>query len=207
MAKAVDAPQELTGPSAGAGASGAFGRRRFPLGKASGMAASDKDLFLSFGSGWSLRAKDVIVRFDRDLAGPRRIAEGMNGCCQRLDLAARDGVLYVAENTRYRVVRMDRDGKVLGTWGQRDRADVKGFGSCCNPMNVCFGPQGELLTSESGVLRIKRYSVKGELLGLVGQYNGASGCKHVAVGVSKDGSKVYVIDVGLSTIRVPGRSG
>ena len=174
-----------------------------PVGQASyrgvtAVAASGKDLFVAFRNKAGLTA----YRYDQALGSPKQVLTGLRGCCGQMHLIARGGVVYVADNTRHRVARYDRDGKLLGTFGSRSRTDVKGFGSCCNPMNLCFSPKGEICTSESGVARVKRYSPEGKFLGLVGTYAGASGCVHVAVAVSKDGSRVYVIDVGLSTIRV-----
>jgi len=207
--RTADVAQALTTSQAG-GAS-RFRSGRLPVGKASGMAATDKDLFASFGSGWSLRAKAVIVRFDRDLGSAKKIAEGMHGCCQRLDLTTKDGTLYVAENSRYRVVKMDRDGKSLGSWGKRDRRNIEGFGSCCNPMNLCFGPGGVLYTSESGLGRVKRYTTDGKFLSLVGEVGVtrftragglAASCSNIAIAASSDGSRVFVQDVKTNGIRV-----
>ena len=213
VVKTADVNQQLTTGSPTGGPGGRFGRPsgRRAIGKASGIAATEKDLFVSFGSGWSLRAKAVIVRFGRDLEAAKKIAEGMHGCCQRLDLATADGALYVAENSRYRVVKMDRDGKVLATWGKRDRRDLEGFGSCCNPMNLCFGPGGALYTAESGLGRIKRYTPDGKFLSLVGEVGVtrftragglAASCSNIAVAVSKDGRRVFIQDVKTNGIRV-----
>lgn len=183
----------------------------FPSGKVSGIAVSDKYVFVSFGSGRSLGAKAVIVRFDRNLGVPKQIAKGLRGCCQRLDLAVKGDKLYVAENARHRLVCYDADGKVLATWGKRERTDIKGFGSCCNPMNIVFGPKGELYTAESGLGRIKRYTAEGKFLGLVGEvgvqrFTRASGlaasCSNITVSVSKDGQYVFVQDVKTNLIRV-----
>ena len=190
---------------------GAAGPRRA---KPSGIAATKKDVFVGFGSGWSLRSRSVIVRFDRDLGRAKTIAQGLRGCCQRLDLVAKDGVLYVAENARHRVVRFDRDGEVLSTWGRRHRTNVAEFGSCCNPMNLCFGPGGVLYTAESGLGRVKRYTPEGKFLGLVG-YVGvtrftragriAASCSNIAIAVNKDGSRVFVQDLKKNIIRVLAR--
>jgi hypothetical protein len=124
---------------------------------------------------------------------------------------AKDGVLYVAENARHRVVRFDRDGEVLSTWGRRARTNVAEFGSCCNPMNLCFGPGGVLYTAESGLGRVKRYTPEGKFLGLVG-YVGvtrftragrlAASCSNIAIAVNKDGSRVFVQDLKKNIIRV-----
>lgn len=183
----------------------------FPLSKASGITATDKDLFVSFGSGRSLGAKAVLVRFDLDLGNAKTIATGLRGCCRRLDLVAKDGVVYVAENARHRIVKYDRDGKVLATWGKRDRKKVEGFGSCCNPMNLCFGPDGSLYTAESGLGRIKRYKPDGTYLDLVGYADVtrfvragrlAASCSNIAIAVTKDAATVYVQDVKANVIRV-----
>ena len=183
----------------------------FTKAKSSGITATGKELFVAFGSGWSLRSRSLIVRFDRELGQATVIVEDLRGCCQRLDMVARDGFLYVAENARHRVIKYDRNGEVLAKWGERDRKNVEGFGSCCNPMNLYFGPKGELYTAESGLGRIKRYSIDGKFLALVG-YVGverfsragrlAASCSNITLAVSKDESRIYVLDFKDNIIRV-----
>jgi hypothetical protein len=183
----------------------------FPNSKVSGIATTEKDLFIGFGTPGTLRSVSTLVRFDRDFGQPAVIAERLRGCCQRLDLIAKDDVLYVAENARHRVVKYDRTGKVLGTWGERSRKGLEGFGSCCNPMNLCFGPEGLLYTAESGMGRVKRYTPDGKFEGLVGyvgvaRFNTAGGlaaaCSNISVAVSKDAKRVYVLDYKANLIRV-----
>jgi hypothetical protein len=189
----------------------------FPKGKPSGITAAGKNVFLAVGRGWSLRSKSSIVRFDKNLNNPKVIIDNLQGCCQRLDLVSRKSEpsgktqLFIAENTKYRVVRCDPEGKVLSTWGRQDRTNIEGFGSCCNPMNLCFGPNGEMYTAESGLARIKRYSPEGKFLGLVGyvgtkRFNRAgrtaASCSNITVAVSKDASRIYVLDFKENLIRV-----
>jgi hypothetical protein len=182
-----------------------------PTGKPSGITATKRDVFLCIGSKGSLRSRSSIVRFDRELSEPNIIAEDLRGCCQRLDIIAKNGVLYIAENARYRVLKCDRDGTILSKWGNKDRKDIEGFGSCCNPMNLCFGPKGELYTAESGLGRIKRYSLDGKFLELVGyigveRFNRAgrlaASCSNITVAVNKDASRIYVLDFKNNLIRV-----
>jgi DNA-binding beta-propeller fold protein YncE len=189
----------------------ASGNKALPDAKASGLAVSDKDVFAAFGTGGSLRSRSVLLRMTTDLADPVQIAKGLRGCCQRLDLSWRDDVLYVAENAAHRVVKLDREGKVLSKWGSRDRTNLAGFGSCCNPMNLRFAPNGDLYTAESGLGRIKRYSADGKFLGLVGyvgtnRFTRASGlaasCSNIALDISKDAGRIYVLDYKNSLIRV-----
>ncbi|NQT13215.1 MAG: hypothetical protein HQ582_10730 [Planctomycetes bacterium] len=183
---------------------------RRPL-KISGIAVAGSDVFVAFGSGWSTGSKSKLYRFDRSLNNPKLLAEGLRGCCQRCDVAAAGGVVYLAENSAHRVVRCDRDGEVLGKWGERSRTGVEGFGACCNPMNLAFDAQGVLYTAESGLARVKRYSADGEYLGLVG-YVGttrftkaghlAASCSNIAIAVTPSGSRVYVMDYQDNLIRV-----
>jgi hypothetical protein len=186
----------------------------FPNGKPSGITATDKEVFLCVGVGWSLRSRSSVVRFDRDLRTATTILEGLAGCCQRLDIVASSGELYIAENARYRVVHCDREGTILARWGQQDRLSVEGFGSCCNPMNLCFGPDGALYTAESGLGRVKRYTPDGKFLGLVGSVGVdrfsragrfAASCSNIAIAVNKDASRVYVLDFKNNLIRILAR--
>ena len=182
----------------------------------SGIAVSGTDVFVAFGSGWSLGSKSKLFGFDRDLGNPQLLAEGLRGCCQRCDIVTRDGVVYLAENSAHRVVSYRRDGEILGKWGARSRTDIEDFGACCNPMNLCFDGSGVLYTAESGLGRVKRYSTDGKYLGLVG-YVGverftnagrlAASCSNIAIAVTPDGSRVYVMDNKNNLIRVLQKKG
>ena len=177
----------------------------------SGIAVSKGDVFVAFGSGWSTGSKSKLYRFDLELENPKQLAEGLRGCCQRCDIVARDGILYLAENSAHRVVLYDREGNVLAKWGERGRNDLKAFGACCNPMNICFDGQGVLYTSESGLGRVKRYTADGKYLDLVGYvgtnrfWHGsglAASCSNMAIVVTPDGERVYVMDHRNKSIRV-----
>lgn len=177
----------------------------------SGIAVTDRDVFVAFGSGWSLLSKSKLFRFDRELRRPKLVAEGMRGCCQRCDVVAGRHGIYLAENSAHRVVHYNRRGQVLGKWGERSRTKLEGFGACCNPMNLAFDSQGTLYTAESGLARVKRYSTDGGFLGLVGYVGAdrfqsagpnAAACSNMAIAVTPDGNRVYVMDYKNKLIRV-----
>lgn len=179
-------------------------------GRPAGITATDGDVFVAFASGSQLRP--CIIRLGRDLTEPAVIASDLRVCCGRLNLAARDGVLYTAENGRHRIIKYDRDGNVLATWGSRDSHNIEGFGGCCNPMNLCFDVAGNLYTAESHIGRIKRYTPDGKFLNLVGITAGitpklvsgrqVADCTDISIAVSKDGSCVYVLDFRNNIIRI-----
>lgn len=177
----------------------------------SAIAATDRHVYVAFAKGWKKLGRGEVVRYDRDLGNPKLLAKNMRGCCSRLDIAAADGQLYIAENGRKRVHRLDAEGKVLATWGKTIRDGWEGFATCCNPMNIAVGPNGEVYTAEAGLGRIKRFSPDGKLVGFVGdastkRYKGKA-CSSIPVAVSKDGRLVFVQDVIASTIKVLTRKG
>ncbi len=166
-----------------------------------GIAVTARDVFVvcptTKGYGYD------IWRLDRGLANGKKIVTGLRGCCGQMDIQAAGGKVFAAENSRKRVVCYDRDGKQLAAWGKADRdGGIEGFGSCCNPMNLRIGPDGAIYTSEASLGRIKRYSPSGEFLGLVGTSSIVPGCKHVAIGVSRDGGRVYLLDITRAHIVV-----
>jgi hypothetical protein len=214
LVKTVDVPGQLTGGPTG-GISGPPAGRVvagiLPSGAARGMTVMGGELFVSFGAGSGVRGKDAIVRFDSDLGSPKQIAQNFIAYGQRLDLAAGDGVLYLADNMRFRVMKMDREGKVLGTWGMQNRGNVEAFGGANNPTGICLAPGGVLYTAEAGLGRIKTYSVDGKFLALIGEVatprfeqSGplAASYSAMAVGVSSDGTRVFVQDSKANCIRV-----
>jgi sugar lactone lactonase YvrE len=152
-----------------------------------------------------------LYRFNLELEDPHLLAEGLRGCCQRCDIVARGGVLYLAENSAHRVVLYDREGNVLKKWGERGRDDLETFGACCNPMNICFDQSGLMYTAESGLGRVKRYTADGKFVDLVGYvgtnrfWHGsglAASCSNMAIAATPDGERVYVMDHRNKRIRV-----
>jgi hypothetical protein len=167
--------------------------------KITGVAVSERDIFVAAaaekGTGYD------VWRIDHDFEEAARIIEGLRGCCGQMDIQVREGELIVAENTRHRVTRFDRNGESLGSFGKKARTGGDGFGGCCNPMNTRIGPAGQIFTAESGG-PIKCFSAEGELLADVGSANLAGGCKHVAIGVDSSRERIYMLDIDNSAIAV-----
>jgi hypothetical protein len=160
---------------------------------ASSISALNDDVFVathaSLGYGFD------VWRMNDKFESPVKVVTGLSGCCGQMDVKANKDGLFVAENSEHRVCRFDRDGKSITKWGQSARTGLEGFGSCCNPMNVAFGPGEAVYTAEDDTGRIKRYSADGKLLGLVGLVELKPGCKNCSIAVSSDGSRVYMLDI------------
>lgn len=156
------------------------------------VTATEKDIFIACGEtkGYGY----AIWRMDHDFKNPKQIASGLGGCCGQMDIQARGEDLYVAENTRHRVIHYTREGKQLATFGKRGReGEAECFGGCCNPMNLRIASDGSVYTAESEG-NVKLFSPKGEFVGEVGKAQLAGGCKNVAVAVSSDGNRIYFCD-------------
>jgi hypothetical protein len=166
----------------------------------SGISATDEDVFIVCREqkGYGFAA----WRMDHDFQNPVKILSELRGCCGQMDVQAIGTQLYVAENTKHRVGHYDRNGKPVEEFGTTaGPKNTEGFGGCCNPMNLCFGPDGDVLTAESeGIIR--RFSSDGEYLGLVGRVKLTGGCKNVAVAASPKGDRVYFCDLPGSRIIV-----
>lgn len=154
------------------------------------IAVTDNDVYVATsansGSGYE------VYRTTLDFKDPVRILKRLRGCCGQMDIYAADNQVFVAENTNFQVGIYDRDGKKVSSFGQRLRKDNQGFGSCCNPMNVLCCPNGDILTAESSIGKIKRFNSKGEMTGYVGRARIGGGCKHVALGFDEKLDRYYV---------------
>lgn len=157
------------------------------------LAVTSKDLFLctysAEGTGYE------IWRTTHEFSEPKMVVSQLRGCCGQCDIQATDEHLVLAENTKFKVALLDRDGERLMDFGKGDRKAVDGFGSCCNPMNVRCCDNGDILTAESSVGTIKRFSKDGKLLGVVGKAKIGGGCKHVAVAFDEKRDRYYMMNV------------
>lgn len=59
-------------------------------------------------------------------------------------------------------------GKLLSSWGETSN-ELIGFSGCCNPTDIALLPNGDVVTSEKGLLRVKVYDSQGTLQAVVAQ--------------------------------------
>lgn len=185
-----------------------------PADKAKGMTAEEREAFVS----WSREATSVtsagadvfvvaraftgyvVYRYDQALKNPKLILRGLRGCCGQMDVMASGDTLYVAANCDFEVGLYDRDGKKKGAIKKPKGA--KYFDGCCEPKNVCMGADGTLYVAESGRCAVNRFAKDGTHLGEVGIVKDIGGCVRVTIAVSKDGSRVYMLDTQKNIVRV-----
>jgi hypothetical protein len=167
--------------------------------KINAISSSDKYIFCtapaSKGYGYS------VWRTDTDFSNPKRIVDGLSGCCGQMDIQCCGEDIIVAENSRKRVVRYNSDGKEVSSWGKGSR-DGEGdtFGSCCNPMNT--RAVGDKLYVSDSDGRVRLFTLDGTYAAEVGKADVQPGCKSSIVDVAPGGKRVYYIDVNNSKICV-----
>jgi len=167
--------------------------------KINAISSSGKYIFCtapaSKGYGYS------VWRTDMDFSNPKRIVDGLSGCCGQMDIQCCGDDIVVAENSRKRVVRYNSDGKEVSSWGKGSR-DGEGdtFGSCCNPMNT--RAVGDKLYVSDSDGRVRMFTLDGTYTAEIGKADVQPGCKSSIVDVAPGGKRVYYIDVNNSKICV-----
>lgn len=154
------------------------------------VAVTNKDVFLATssksGSGYE------VHRMPHKLDDAKKVLKKLRGCCGQMDIHAKGDHIFVAENTKFQVGIYDRDGEKVSSFGDRIQGKNQGFGSCCNPMNVLCCDNGDILTAESSIGKIKRFNEDGEMIGYIGRARIGGGCKHVAFGHDEKLDRFYV---------------
>jgi len=196
---AGDLPQ-ASGGSAGSRGKAADARARYES-AATSAATMGEDVFVCARTGTGY----TIYRLGPGLDGATPVVKGLRGCCGQLDMTARDGVLYVAANSEFKVLEYDRDGKSLGSFGRTGKGPEFCFDGCCEPKNLAFGPDGSLYLAGSGKCAVSRYTADGTFLEYVGRVPGITGCVRVTLAVNQDASRVYMLDTDRNVIRVLAR--
>lgn len=143
-----------------------------------------------------------VWKMNRQFADADVIVTGLSGCCGQMDVQCCKQGIFVAENSRDRVVHFDFAGNEITNWGKSDRTGIDGFASCCNPMNVCFDSDGYVYTAESSIGRIKQFNAQGELIAYVGDVDLVPGCKNVSIAVSPVNDNIYMLDLTRNHIKM-----
>ena len=152
------------------------------------VAATSSDVFVTTSTGMGYE----VWRTDAEFENPVKVVDKLSGCCGQMDIFAAEDRLMIAENTRFQVGVYDRDGQRKLEFGERAQSGDNGFGSCCNPMNVICCNNGDILTAESSIGKIKRFNAEGEMIGYVGKARIGGGCKHVSIGFDEKRDRYYI---------------
>ena len=165
----------------------------------------------------------VVVRYDKqgqikNYIGKKDTERNIPGFVipsHNFDLAvAADGLLRVVSPGRHRIEAYTFDGDLEFFWGKASMA-IEGFCGCCNPANFAIDKDGNFITSEKGLVRVKVYDDDGEFVGVVaspeqlfrggakyaGQVVTESQAPGFDVAVDNEGN-IYVLDTIKNIVRI-----
>lgn len=74
--------------------------------------------------------------------------------------------LWVVNPGKHAIENYTDDGQLRGFW-EKAAYDIEGFQGCCNPARIAAMPDGNFLTSEKGMVRIKLYDQSGKMVSVV----------------------------------------
>lgn len=118
------------------------------------------------------------------------------------DLAVgRDGELWAVNSGRHQLESYNSDGRLISSW-KKSSMGLDGFSGCCNPSHVALLSNGDFVTSEKGIERIKISSPSGEFLSVVAPPDSFhKGTRGIDLAVdSKD--RIITIDPDQNLIRI-----
>ena len=165
----------------------------------------------------------IVIRYDKQGSiknyigkkDPERNIPGFVVPSHNFDLAvADDGLLRVVNPGRHRIEAYTFDGDLEFFWGKASMA-IEGFCGCCNPANFAIDRDGNFITSEKGLVRVKMYNSDGEFVGVVaspeqlfrggakyaGQVVTESQAPGFDVAVDEAG-KIYILDTIKNIVRI-----
>lgn len=111
------------------------------------------------------------------------------------------GELWVVNPGKHAIENYTYEGQLRGFW-EHSSMDIKGFSGCCNPAEITVTAEGDFVTSEKGMVRIKVYDSSGELKTVV-----APPGKFVEEGkapevVADQQGLIYALDFDRNVIRI-----
>ncbi len=151
--------------------------------------------------------------------GKKDQAEGIDGFIipsAYFDVATDDkGMLHAANTGRHRIETYTRQGKLAAKWPSQLSNEIEGFCGCCNPVNFAITPEGNFVTAEKGLTRVKLHNEDGIFLGVVAgpesfaQHDsicaskGSEGCNIGGLDVAVDAAgRVLVLDPFTAQVRI-----
>jgi hypothetical protein len=97
------------------------------------------------------------------------------------------GVVYANDSGRHQVTAWSLDGSPVGRFGRFGMERPEDFVGCCNPVNLALTPDGNIVTAEKMVARVKVYRADGTLLAVIGPEHFDPQSVHIPVAVDSAG--------------------
>lgn len=112
----------------------------------------------------------------------------------------KENELWVVNPGIHALQNYNLKGDLLDYW-KKESNSVEGFTGCCNPAQMTVLENGNFVTSEKGLVRIKIYNKKGELLSIVAPPQSFTD-KGQAPDIAVYQDKIYALDFDKKMIRI-----
>ena len=117
------------------------------------------------------------------------------------DLVNIDEELWVVNTGMHALENYTETGELRGFWDKISNT-LDGFGGCCNPAHVAALPNGNFITSEKGIIRIKEYEASGKMVGVVAAPSKFENGEHAPdIAVNSEG-EIFALDFDRKVIRI-----
>lgn len=112
-----------------------------------------------------------------------------------------DDQVWVVNPGKHQILRIIKDGTLSDAWG-KPSWQVEGFSGCCNPTHLAVLPDGQFVTSEKGMVRVKVYSSEKKLVAVAAEpqkfHESVTG---LDLATDKEG-RIYVLDPYKKQVRI-----
>ncbi len=111
--------------------------------------------------------------------------------------------LWVVNPGKHQFQQYTTKGRLQGFW-ERSSMQISGFSGCCNPAHFSFLPNGDFVTSEKGMVRIKIHHPSGDLKSVVAipaQFPDSQIAPDVCC---DENGNIIALDFNTNTIRIFG---
>lgn len=131
-----------------------------------------------------------VLQFDHEGNETARIANGFVVPSGHFDVVAQEnGLVYIVNPGARRVETYTENGRREAVWGRAGSSLVDFFG-CCNPAHLALLPNGDFVTSEKGIPRIKVYDSSGNFKCVV------AGTRQLSSPPNQDRAAIDAVPVG-----------
>lgn len=111
------------------------------------------------------------------------------------------GTIWATDTGRHRVTGWLPDGSPVADFGKFGMQNASDFVGCCNPVNLAVTPDGNIVTAEKMISRVKVYDPQGTLLALIGPENFDPKCTLIHLAVDS-GGRILAADPSRREIKI-----
>lgn len=133
------------------------------------LAVTEHNLYLADAGNKIVYRYNLEGEFQNEIGrkDPEKGIEGFIIPSPYFDLAiGREGELWAVNSGRHQLESYHPDGKLIYSW-KKTSMGLDGFSGCCNPSHIAMLSNGNFVSSEKGIERIKISSPMGEFISVV----------------------------------------